>query len=86
MKECGVLVQLEIRRRRSLISAQGSSLREPWEHHIKKPSPGRVRRLANSFQGLIILLLAYPGFSFLEPWAEISERLRRTLWVTLFAN
>jgi len=22
-------------------------------------------------------LLAYPGFSFLEPWAEISERLRR---------
>ena len=29
-----VLVQFEIRRRRWLISAQGSSLRELWDHHI----------------------------------------------------
>src|SRR6185369_4564623 len=34
---------------------------------------------AKPFQGCNALTLLVPGFSFLEPWAEISERLRRKL-------
>jgi len=37
----------------------------------------RVRVVGEPLQGFVLLLFAYPGFSFLEPWAEISERLRR---------
>ncbi len=31
----GVMVQFEIRRRRWLMSAQGWSLRQPWDRHTK---------------------------------------------------
>ena len=37
---------------------------------------GFANRLTLS-QGLVVILNFVPGFSFLEPWADISERLRR---------
>ena len=39
-------------------------------------NPERVSRLANPYR-VSNLFFCNPGFSFLEPWAEISERLRR---------
>ena len=30
-----------------------------------------------TLSGFNFILISYPGFSFLEPWADISERLRR---------
>ena len=60
------------------MSAQGSSLRESWDQHIKRRSnPEKGSSIAKPFQGLVHLWKSSPGFSFLEPWADISQRLRR---------
>ena len=68
----------EIRRRRSLISAQGSSLREPWDPIINKRTTlkGFVLK-ANPFRVKANVYWLTQGSRKLEPGAEISERLRR---------
>ena len=49
---------------------------EPWDtNQQRRPLKGEAA--GEPLQGFILLLFVYPGFSFLEPWAEISERLRR---------
>jgi hypothetical protein len=40
-------------------------------------NPEKGSALGEPFQGLNAFYVMNPGFSFLEPWAEISERLRR---------
>src|SRR6185369_13627799 len=61
------------RRRRSLISAQGSSLREPWDSTSKGVLT--LKGFANflTLSGLSVWLSVYPGLSLtLQPWAKIS--------------
>jgi hypothetical protein len=71
--------QFEIRRRRSLISAQGSSLREPWGPlHQKRINPERVRQPPNPFRVNNFFGFVTQGCRWRSNhWAEISERLRR---------
>jgi len=38
--------------------------------------------IGEPFQGSIVPVNCNPGFSFLEPWAEISQRLRRISTLT----
>jgi hypothetical protein len=62
------------------MSAQGSSGREnPGEKSVKiDRNPERVRPFANPFQGSITTLWSNPKVvAALQPWAEISQRLRR---------
>jgi len=55
----------------------GFEEREPWGYHQKgtQTLKGFANRLTLS--GFGRYLKSIPGFSSLEPWAEISERLRR---------
>ncbi len=64
---------LEKRRRRWPVTAQGWSARDnPGAPNIKKSNnPERVCLKGEPFQGLNALYVLDPGFSFLEPWAEI---------------
>jgi hypothetical protein len=66
-----------IRRRRSPISARVGAQRQPGNANNKALNPERVRRAANTFEGLSIVLCDPRVVAALQPWAEISERLRR---------
>jgi len=72
-------MQFEIRRRRSLITAQGSSVaRTLGSHYEKSINPERVRRPPNPFRVNMLFLICLPRVvATLQLWAEISERLRR---------
>src|ERR1041384_3503379 len=72
-------VSSKLRRRRSLISAQGSSNARTLGHDFKlRRNPVRVRRLANPFRVQLLFDVSDPRvLAMLGPWAEISERLRR---------
>jgi len=73
-----VLVQFEIRRRRWLISAQGSSLREPWGHHINDVLTLKGFANRQTLSGFACFRIHNPGLSLRSNrWAEISQRLRR---------
>jgi len=65
-----------LRRRRSLILAQGSSAAKSPGNDPKPPiNPERVRRLANPFRVHIRLNISIPGLSLRSNrWAGISER------------
>jgi len=67
------------RRRRSLISAQGWSVSDNlgYTTHTHTSNPERVRRLRNPFRVLVHLWNVTQGSRTLEPWAAIGKRLRR---------
>ncbi len=61
------------------MSAQGSRNENPGYAHNKMYSTlKRVCQLPNPFRVPLLLLIATPWFSLrFEPWADISQRLRR---------
>jgi len=70
----------KLRRRRSLIWAQGSSCENPGNHYQKAFIPWKGSPTAEPFQGSMLFNDLLPGLSLaLQPWAQISERLRRNL-------
>src|SRR5690349_9651892 len=72
------VVQFEIRRRRSLISAQGWSTSDNPGYRIQDTlNPERVRQLTNPYRVAIHRRYKPRVLAPLGPWAEIGERLRR---------
>jgi len=67
----------ELRRRRWLISAQGSRNENPGNRHTKGVLTLKGFRNWRTLSGFRRIWIHVPGFSSLEPWAEISQRLRR---------
>ena len=58
--------------------AQGSSSREPWDHHSKSlPTLKGFAKRAEPSQGSTPFYSVTQGSRKLEPWANISQRLRR---------
>ena len=73
-----VLVEFEKRRRRWLISAQGwSGATTLGQSSTNLLNPVRVRLGMNPFRVKIFLYMVPRVLAALEPWAKISQRLRR---------
>ena len=70
-------VWLTIRRRRSLTLAQVSRFVPPWDQMQSKKQTLKGFLSGEPFQGLPQFELCPQGSRELEPWAEVSERLRR---------
>jgi len=63
--------------------AQGSSSREPWDHHSKSvPTLKGSPTARNPFRVQRLLYSVIQGSRKLEPWANISQRLRRIVEAT----
>ena len=79
----GGLIMHEYTKRRSLISAQGSSMARTVGHDFKwRSNPEGLGGLANPFRVQPLFDFLIPGFSLRSNhWARISERLRRS-WRT----
>jgi hypothetical protein len=82
------VVEFEIRRRRSLTPAQGSSAARTLGTNTNKVPTLKGFALRETLSGLIRAVGSDPGLSrfALQPWAGVSERLRRIFQLNHFSE
>jgi hypothetical protein len=75
-----VVMQFEFRQqtpRRWLISAQGWSLRQPWDYKSTVLlNPARVRLLANAFSVLLLFLIGFPGLKLANAFGVVIPKIK----------
>ena len=63
------------------LASSSPGLLQPWEHNKQGVLTLKGFLSSRTLSGLITSLISYPGFcATLEPWAEISQRLRRMVF------